>query len=333
MTFGDGPVARVNGVEIPRKAFDTYYDRFRISMHKNQILYPIGGAEAVMSRVMKRLITEELIRQEAKKQAITAPPQSVQAGLEDIKDRLKRDAQYAEYHRQLGTTEETWRAETEVDVLREEVLRRALKDAIDIQPAVLEAEYKSRLHEYRHDDEIRLSRIRFDVTADATGDTLKLYRDRAKAAITAIKKGAKFEDVAKQLSMGSSADRGGEIGWQPRLAFSSTIAKELWKLKPGQVSQVLEDDRGIYVYKITDFRKAGTLPLEDVRPQLLAELRLRRQAEVLTKLIMDMKNNAKIEILVPELEAAMTRTSTVMPEIPMPDEPPVLPKSSHMEGQ
>ena len=48
VTFADGPIAKVNGVEIPRKAFDTYYNRFRISMHKQAVLYPVGGAEAVM---------------------------------------------------------------------------------------------------------------------------------------------------------------------------------------------------------------------------------------------------------------------------------------------
>ncbi len=332
LEFGDGSVARVNGVEIPRKAFDTYYDRFRISMHKNPILYPVGGAEAVKARVIKRLITEELIRQEAKKLGLTAPEDKVKAIMDETEARLKRDAQYAEYHRQLGTTAEQWRAEATVDVLKEEVLRVAVKEAFDIKDEVLKAAYQARIGQYQHTDEMKLSRIRFDISASATGDQIKFLRDRAKAVVGSLRKGAKFEELAKELSQGSSAERGGDIGWQPRLAFSSTIGDVLWKLKPGQFSEVLEDERGIYVYKVTGFRKAGVFPLDEVKGELILELRRLRQAELITKLLVDMKNNAKIEVLVPELEAAMTFTSTVMPEIPEPDpaDRPQLPKSSHL---
>jgi parvulin-like peptidyl-prolyl isomerase len=322
-TFGDGPIARVNGVEIPRSAFDVYYNRFRISMHKNPIYFPVGGAEAVMGRVTKRLVTEEVIRQQAKAQGVTAPEELIKERLDEINDRLKRDPQYAEYHRELGTTQEIWRAEAEADVLREELLTKALKDAIVVPPEEIKATYEARQKEYQHPVQVKLSRIRFDIAAGMSGDQIKLLRTKADAIHARLKKGGKFETLAKDFSDGASKEHGGELGWLAPGALNREIAEKLWKVKPGQISDVLEDERGIYIFKVHAFRDAGVMGLDEVQNMLVAELKQKRVNAAIAKVIDDWKSGSKIEILVPELQAALTYTSTTMPTIPdLPDPGP-----------
>lgn len=327
VTFGDGPIARVNGVEIPRKAFDTYYNRFRVSMHKHEILYPVGGAEAVMSRVTKRLVAEEVIRQEAKKAGLTPPEDLVKAYLDEVQARLKRDADYAEYHRILGTTDEVWRAEAEVDALRTVLVEKIVKEANTVPKELLKATYEARVKQFSHPPQAKVGRIRFDITASMSGDHVKHLRQRADEVRAAIKKGAKFEDAATNFSMGASSEKGGALGWIAASSLDPKIAEVLWKTKPGQVTDVLEDDRGFYIFKVYAFRDAGVTPLEEVEPELTAELRQNRQAELIAKAMSDWRDGAKIEILVPELQTAMTWTSTVMPEIPEAEPGAVAPKS------
>jgi peptidyl-prolyl cis-trans isomerase C len=316
VTFGDGPIARVNGVEIPRKAFDNYYNRFRISMHKHSVLYPVGGADAVMSRVAKRLVAEEVVRQEAKKAGITASEEKLQEAMADNQARLKRDAEYAEYHRELGTTPEMWRAEAEVDVLKDELVYNVLKVAYEVPEEEIQALYKEREKELRHPAEAKLARIRFDIAAEMSGDHTKIIKQQALKVRDALKKGAKFEEAAKNFSQGSSADKGGLIGWIPPNGLPPKIAEVIWKTKVGQTTDVLEDERGFYIFKVLAFRDAGVEPYEDVRSQLLLEVRQKRQIAALEKAMDGWRQGAKIEILIPELEAMMTRTSTSIPEIP-----------------
>ncbi|MBK6683394.1 MAG: peptidylprolyl isomerase [Deltaproteobacteria bacterium] len=325
--FPDGPIAKVNGVEIPRKAFDTYYNRFRVSMHKQPVLYPVGGAEAVMARVTKRLVAEEVIRQEAKKAGITPPEDLVKAQLDEIQARLKRDADYAEYHRILGTTEEVFRAEAEVDALRTVLVEKIVKEANEVPKELLQATYEARKKSLEHPPQAKVGRIRFDITSGMSGDHLKLLRTRAQEVRASIKKGAKFEDAAANFSMGTSSDKGGMLGWIAASAVDPKISEVIWKTKPGQVTDVLEDDRGFYIFKVYAFRDAGVTPLEEVSPELTAELRQNRQAELITRAMSDWREGAKVEILVPELQTAMTWTSTVMPEIPEPAGGAVAPKS------
>jgi parvulin-like peptidyl-prolyl isomerase len=314
--FGDGPIAKVNGVEIPRKAFDIYYNRFRISLHKKQVLYPIGGAEGVMSRVVKRLVAEEVIRQKAKEAGITAPEDRIKESMEEVQARLKRDAEYAEYHRELGTTEDIWRAEAEVDVLREMLVERSLAAARELPETEVKALWAERAKDFQHPVQVDLSRIRFDIGSGMSGDQIREVRKKAELVRGRIAKGEKFEEMAKTFSDGASSDKGGRIGWLAPGALPRPIAEALWKVKPGGVSDVLEDDRGIYIFKVHSFRDEGTIPYEEVRSQLLMELIQKRQNEALGMLMNEWRRTTKVEILVPQLEAALTWTSTTMPSIP-----------------
>lgn len=316
INWPDGPIARVNGVEIPKRSFDNYYNRFRISMHKFPVLYPVGGEIAVMARVGKRVVTEEILRQQAKKQGIVATDEKLKPRLEEVDARMKRDADYAEHHRLLGTTAEDFRREAEVDVLREELIIAGMKGAKEVPEAELKALYESRKAQYAHPDQVKVKRIRFDIGQDMTGDHLNVLRQRAEGALASIKKGAKFEDVAKKMSDGSSRDRGGDIGWISRLSVNDDIAKALWSTRVSGVTDVLQDEHALYIYKIEGFRKAGIAPLEDVRAALFLELQKIREEAAINKMINTWRAGAEVEILIPELADAMTRTSTVMPEIP-----------------
>jgi parvulin-like peptidyl-prolyl isomerase len=316
INWPDGPIARVNGVEVPKSKFDKYYNRFRMSMHKFPILYPEGGEIAVMARVGKRVVTEEILRQQAKKQKIKISEEMIASRLEEIEDRMKRDADYADHHRMLGTTKEDFRAEAEIDAIREELLYQGLKDAKTVPEAELKALYESRKEQFKHPDQVKVKRIRFDIGQEMTGDHVNLLKQKAETVLASIKKGAKFEDMARTMSEGSSRERGGDLGWISRIGLSENVVKALWTTKPGGVTDVLQDERGLYIYKVEGFRKPGYAPLEDVRAMLFLELQKTRQEAAINKIINEWRSSAEVEVLIPELASAMTHTSTVMPEIP-----------------
>lgn len=316
INWPDGPIARVNGVDVPKRSFDNYYNRFRISMHKFPVLYPVGGEIAVMARVGKRVVTEEILRQHAKKQGIVATEAKIKPRLEEIDARMKRDADYAEHHRLLGTTPEDFRREAEIDVLREELIVAGMKGANEVPESEIKALYESRKAQYAHPDQVKVKRIRFDIGQDMTGDHLNVLKQRAESALTSIKKGAKFEEVAKKMSDGSSRERGGDIGWVGRASMNDAIAQALWSTRVGGVTEVLQDEHALYIYKVEAFRKAGIAPLDDVRATLFLELQKVRQEAAINAMINTWRAGAEVEILIPELADAMTRTSTVMPEIP-----------------
>ena len=101
--------------------------------------------------------------------------------------------------------------------------------------------------------------------------------------------GAAFEDLARMYDEGSGdqANRG-DWGWIGRHTLNETLTKEAFKLKPGQVSQIIDID-GNYYLLYCEARKAEvSRPLGEVRDEIEKKLiqddRQKLQREWLDKL-------------------------------------------------
>ena len=97
--------------------------------------------------------------------------------------------------------------------------------------------------------------------------------DEAKAIIAQIKKGAKFEDLAKKQSKdpGSGA-QGGDLGWANPAGYVPEFAQALGKLHKGQMTDTpVKTQFGYHVIRVDDVRdaKAPEAPkFDDVKAQI-----------------------------------------------------------------
>jgi peptidyl-prolyl cis-trans isomerase C len=115
----------------------------------------------------------------------------------------------------------------------------------------------------------------------------------AKAIIASIKKGAKFEDIAKKQSKdpGSGA-KGGDLDWANPSSYVSEFTEALIKLQKGQMTQApVKTQFGWHVIRLDDVRQAQLPKLEDVKPQIAQQL----QQQKLAKFQEDLRAKAKIE--------------------------------------
>jgi peptidyl-prolyl cis-trans isomerase C len=117
--------------------------------------------------------------------------------------------------------------------------------------------------------------------------------DDAKAIIAAIKKGAKFSDLAKKQSKDpGSAARGGDLDWANASTYVPEFTEALVKLNKGQMTQVpVKSQFGWHVIRLDDVRDAQLPKLEDVKPQIAQQL----QQQKLAKFQEDLRAKAKVE--------------------------------------
>lgn len=120
--------------------------------------------------------------------------------------------------------------------------------------------------------------------------------DEAKAIIAQLKKGGKFDDIAKKQSKdpGSGA-QGGDLGWANPQGYVPEFAEALGKLGKGQLTDApVKSQFGYHVIRVDDVReaKAPELPsFEQVKPQIVQQL----QQQKLVKFQEDLRAKAKIE--------------------------------------
>lgn len=139
----------------------------------------------------------------------------------------------------------------------------------------------------------------YDSLKSALGD--KEYKARhilvdkeeeAKAIIEKLKKGEKFEELAKASKDPGSKDKGGELGWANKASYVPPFAEAMAKLAKGKYTEApVQSNFGWHVIQLDDVRDLKVPALDDVKPQIVQ--RMRQMA--VEKHILDLRAQAKVE--------------------------------------
>ena len=117
--------------------------------------------------------------------------------------------------------------------------------------------------------------------------------EQAKAILASLKKGAKFEDLAKKQSKdpGSGAN-GGDLDWSAPGNYVKEFSDAMVALKKGQVSEApVKSQFGWHIIRLDDVREAQLPSLQDVKPQIAQQLQQQR----LANFQQDLRGKAKVE--------------------------------------
>lgn len=141
----------------------------------------------------------------------------------------------------------------------------------------------------------------YDKVTKGSGGGEKEYRARhilveseaeAKSIIDQLKKGSKFEELAKKSKDPGSAQNGGDLDWNGPDTFVKPFSEAMVKLDKGQTTEMpVKSDFGWHVIRLDDVRAVQPPPLEQVGPQIRQELERRRIQTLQT----DLKAKARIQ--------------------------------------
>ena len=116
--------------------------------------------------------------------------------------------------------------------------------------------------------------------------------DQAKAIIAKLKKGEKFEDLAKESKDPGSKDRGGDLGWANPASFVPPFSAAMTKLEKGKFTEVpIKSDFGWHVIQLDDTRELKLPPMEEAKGQITQQL----QQRMVQKHIEELRSKAKVE--------------------------------------
>lgn len=117
--------------------------------------------------------------------------------------------------------------------------------------------------------------------------------EEAKRVLAELKKGGKFDELARKSSKDEGTrERGGDLDWNVPAAFDKAFADAMVKLDKGQItSEPVQSRFGFHVVQLEDQRAVNFPPLTQVRPQI--QQRLTRQK--VETLVRELRAKAKVE--------------------------------------
>ena len=114
----------------------------------------------------------------------------------------------------------------------------------------------------------------------------------ANAIIAKLKKGEKFEDLAKDSKDPGSKDRGGDLGWANPASFVPPFSSAMTKLEKGKFTETpVKTDFGWHVILLEDTRELKLPIYDEAKAQISQQL----QQRMVQKHIDELRAKAKVE--------------------------------------
>ncbi len=145
--------------------------------------------------------------------------------------------------------------------------------------------------------------------------------DEAKKVMGRLKKGEKFADIAKAVSIDKgSAINGGDLGYFSKGQMVPEFEKAASIMNIGDVSSApVRTEFGYHIIKVTDKKKGPVIEFEKIKDMISQKLSGGKQKEAFEQYIAELKKNYKVEINKDAL--AVPSAGTEEKEKTIPDEP------------
>lgn len=251
-TAAEKPFVTVNGAAVSQTTAEMF-----MAQGKSR---GMPDTPEMRSQLREELIGRELLFQEARKSGYDKKPE-IAAQAETEKKKI------------LAQAEATKQAV---------IIRAFVEDFIKKNP-VTDAQLKS---EY---DAIRAKGGNTEYKAR---HILVKSEEEAKAVIVKLKKGDKFEELARQSIDPGSQNNGGELDWSSPAKFVKPFADAMVSLKKGKYTEnPVKTDFGYHVIKIEDTRPVKVPTFDEIRPMMKKEA----EEQQIRKMVEGLRAKAKIQ--------------------------------------
>lgn len=232
-----------------------------------------AGRAALRRRILSTLVETELLVQQAEHDTtVKVTEQEVQDAVEQtVRNVRGRFASETEFQQQLrlaafGGVEEWRRWLTENQ--RREILRTRLLENLrqrekikPIPPS--DAQMRAYWDENKGQAQQRPANVSFrQIVILPRPDSAARARARATAEslVVVLRGGADFAELARRLSADSTTrDSGGTLGWFRRGTMVKAFEETAFRLRPGEISDVVETDFGFHIIQVQRIQPAEVL--------------------------------------------------------------------------
>lgn len=267
-------VASVNGVEITSKPIKKALNRYKNLLKHQKKTIDKRSLEKDTNRFLEMEILREVAFQHGKKLNIQVLDEEVEKMLEVFKKRHGSEEDFLKSFSQQGLTLEMFKKEISRTILVSKLLQKEVRDKIEISDQRALEFYEKNESYFKNPEKIRAAHVLIKVNSDMKDEDKKLAKNKINDVVKRARGGEDFAELAKKYSEGPSASRGGDLNYVVRGQMVKKFEDVLFKLKVGEISDVVETQFGYHTIKAIDKKESGgKRPFNEVKKMIFEFLK------------------------------------------------------------
>ncbi len=144
----------------------------------------------------------------------------------------------------------------------------AFRDQVKLDDEDIKLFYEDNMDMFRVKKQVRARHILFKVPEGASKEEEEKIKEKALSVLEKARSGQDFAELAKKYSEGPTRDEGGDLGYFSRSQMVKPFEEAAFKMKKGQISDLVRTSFGYHIIKVEDIKEGRTKSLEEVRGQI-----------------------------------------------------------------
>lgn len=213
----------------------------------------------VQNDALKQLIENKILLKEARsREEIQVDNLEIDQKIEEIKERFSSDAEFEELLKKDKTTIDELRGQVKEQILVKKLLGMEVYSNLTVSPREVEEYYKENTASFIENEKIKIMHVLVK-----KGDDVQKAKEKIEEALSLIKEGSSFEEIAKKYSEGPHAEKAGDVGFFERGYILKKIEDAAFALEVGTYSDVVESQIGYHLVFLKSRKKGSKIDVKD----------------------------------------------------------------------
>jgi parvulin-like peptidyl-prolyl isomerase len=274
-------VATVNGEKVTIVEFRERFANALIFAGDRSFLKP-EDYDRLREEVLKVLIDEKIMLLRAGELKISVSDAELTKKIEETKEGYSQE----DFEKVLETQKisyDIWKRELKTRIMIEKLMASDVDAGISVTEEEAEAYFHSHRKEYAPENRVHIAQI---VLPD---------KEKARNVVNRLKGGEDFYKVAREVSIGPEAIRGGDLGFVSRGVMPETIDAAIFSLPSGAVSEVIKSPYGYHIFRIIQKEK-GRRMFSDIKDRVMSDMKRQKEEQAYVIWISGLRSRAVIKI-------------------------------------
>jgi peptidyl-prolyl cis-trans isomerase SurA len=295
-------IARINNQIITR----TEYLRSKEQLKQEAQQQDPANADKIVAEkdkdILRDLIDQQLLLEKGKDLGLTADTEVIKR-LDEMRKEMKLESMedLEKAAAAQGYSFEDFKQNLKNQIITQQVISKEVGSRMSISKEEMQQFYDEHKSQMERAEQIRLSELLISTEKKdknaATDEAAQLAAARAQAddLLAQIRKGGKFEDIAKKNSDGPTAAQGGDLGYFKRGALAKELEDKTFAMKPGDVSDVIRTKQGFVILQVAEHQMAGVPPLSEIEPRVQDAIYMQKLQPALRAYLTHLREDAFID--------------------------------------